>query len=32
MRKGGTEKNPWPRLHEGEHIPALKASLAVMSS
>jgi uracil-DNA glycosylase len=28
MRKGDGTKNPWPRLHEQEHIPALKASLA----
>jgi uracil-DNA glycosylase len=28
MRKGDGSKNPWPRLHEREHIPALKAALA----
>jgi uracil-DNA glycosylase len=30
MRKGDGTKNPWPRLHEQEHIPALKAALAAM--
>jgi len=32
MRKGDTEKNPWPGIHEGEHIPKLKASLALLLS
>jgi hypothetical protein len=27
MRKADDGKNPWPRLHEEEHIPALRAAL-----
>jgi hypothetical protein len=27
MRKGDGAKNPWPRLHSEEHIPALKDAL-----
>jgi hypothetical protein len=28
MRKGGDGgKNPWPRLHSEEHVPALRAAL-----
>jgi uracil-DNA glycosylase len=27
MRKGSDDRNPWPRLHQDEHIPALRAAL-----
>jgi uracil-DNA glycosylase len=30
MRKGDGAKNPWPKLHEHEHMPALKAALALL--
>jgi uracil-DNA glycosylase len=30
MRKGDHQQNPWPRLHQEQHIPALRASLERM--
>jgi hypothetical protein len=28
MRKGDNERNPWPRLHEEEHVPTLRELMA----
>jgi hypothetical protein len=30
MRGGDDARNPWPRLHKEEHIPALRAAMAAM--
>lgn len=30
MRKGGGDRNPWPRVHQDEHIPSLRAALAAI--
>ncbi len=30
MRKGDDERNPWPRLHQDEHIPALRKTVDAM--
>lgn len=32
MRKNDTGRNPWPRVHEEEHIPALREALARLLS
>jgi uracil-DNA glycosylase len=30
MRKGDDERNPWPRLHQEQHIPKLRVALATL--